>query len=109
MDVAGRDSNVLDAMVKALVEALHPVRIVLFGSRARGDAREDSDFDFLVVADTTLAPIDRMFVARKALWGHGVAADIFVLTPSEYDLFSERIGSVAAAANGEGLVLYEAA
>lgn len=106
MDGTGSD---LDAAVEALVEVLHPVRIILFGSRARGDAREDSDYDFLVVADTTLAPIERMFVARKALWGQRLAADIFVLTPSEYDLFSKRVGSVAATANDEGVVLYEAA
>jgi len=104
-----KDREQLGAIVEALVQALHPVRIILFGSRARGQARPDSDFDLLVVADTTLPPIDRMFAARKALWGQRICADIFVLTPSEYDAFSRQASSVAARANQEGLVLYEAA
>ncbi len=40
----------LDAIVARLVEALDPQAIWLFGSRARGDHRPDSDFDLLVVA-----------------------------------------------------------
>ncbi len=40
----------LDAVVARLVEALDPQAIWLFGSRARGDHRPDSDFDLLVVA-----------------------------------------------------------
>jgi uncharacterized protein len=40
----------LEAVVARLVEALDPQAIWLFGSRARGDHRPDSDFDLLVVA-----------------------------------------------------------
>lgn len=36
-------------VLQTLIEAAHPERIILFGSHARGDAREDSDLDFLVV------------------------------------------------------------
>ncbi|HMQ58737.1 MAG TPA: nucleotidyltransferase domain-containing protein [Rhizobiaceae bacterium] len=46
----GSEKEALDAMVAALTEALDPHAIWLFGSRARGDARPDSDFDLLVVA-----------------------------------------------------------
>ena len=42
----------IDAAVRILAEAARPARIVLFGSHARGDAREDSDVDFLVIAGT---------------------------------------------------------
>lgn len=37
----------------------HVHRIVLFGSQARGDAREDSDFDLLVVVDETTPEVRR--------------------------------------------------
>jgi uncharacterized protein len=38
--------------VKATVQAIDPTAEVwLFGSRARGDARDDSDWDFLVLTD----------------------------------------------------------
>jgi predicted nucleotidyltransferase len=39
----------VDRIVRRIVEAVHPLRIILFGSRARGDARPDSDLDLLVV------------------------------------------------------------
>lgn len=44
------EKEALDALVSRLVGALDPQAIWLFGSRARGDARPDSDFDLLVVA-----------------------------------------------------------
>jgi HEPN domain-containing protein/predicted nucleotidyltransferase len=41
----------LDAITQALVESVQPQRIILFGSRARGDARTDSDYDLVVELD----------------------------------------------------------
>jgi predicted nucleotidyltransferase len=41
----------LEAIVTRLVDALNPFRIYLFGSRAEGRARPDSDFDLVVVFD----------------------------------------------------------
>ena len=41
------DEATLAEAVRRLVEALQPGRIYLFGSRARGDAHQDSDYDFL--------------------------------------------------------------
>ena len=39
----------LDQMVQAIVAEVDPEQVILFGSRARGDAREDSDVDLVVV------------------------------------------------------------
>lgn len=43
------EQEALAALVGRLVEAVDPQSVWLFGSRARGDARPDSDFDLLVV------------------------------------------------------------
>src|ERR1700738_1164630 len=43
------DDPVLSEVVRRLVDALHPERIYLFGSRARGDAHDDSDYDVLLL------------------------------------------------------------
>ncbi len=41
--------------VKAVVQQIDPqAEVILFGSRARGDAREDSDWDFLVLTSYSL-------------------------------------------------------
>ncbi|HOF86504.1 MAG TPA: nucleotidyltransferase domain-containing protein [Armatimonadota bacterium] len=42
-------SEAINIMVERIVEQFHPLRITLFGSRARGDAGPDSDVDLLVV------------------------------------------------------------
>jgi predicted nucleotidyltransferase len=39
----------LDCLVSRIVEAAHPLRVILFGSRARGEAHPDSDADLLIV------------------------------------------------------------
>jgi hypothetical protein len=44
--------------VRRLVEAYHPERIYLFGSKARGDAGPDSDFDLMVIVSDDAPPGD---------------------------------------------------
>ena len=41
--------DLLEQLVATLLAAGQPERIFLFGSRARGDARPDSDLDLLIV------------------------------------------------------------
>jgi predicted nucleotidyltransferase len=43
------DTEILHEAVRRIREQFSPRTILLFGSRARGDAREDSDFDLLVI------------------------------------------------------------
>ena len=99
----------LDALVTALVDALHPRRIILFGSRARGDAREDSDVDLLVIADTELPPDERSFRAHKAVRDLGLATDILVVTPGEVERLRTWMSSIVAVALREGRTIHEAA
>lgn len=46
--------EILDELVRRLVEAVHPKRIILFGSTARGGIRAHSDLDVLVVVSDSL-------------------------------------------------------
>jgi len=47
------DARLAEA-VNRLVEGLHPRAIILFGSRARGTSRTESDYDLLVISDQLL-------------------------------------------------------
>ena len=40
---------ILDRMIRTIVDEVDPERVILFGSRARGDARPDSDIDLLII------------------------------------------------------------
>ena len=84
-------------------------QIVLFGSRSRGDAAADSDFDLLVVVQSALSPARRAAPLHLALRGLGAAFDILVATPEEYRRNLTWRSSVVHTAATEGAVLYEAA
>src|SRR5437660_3637637 len=67
-------------MTRRIVDQFHPVRVILFGSQARGDASPDSDVDLLVVLDA--APDERRAAIeiRRALRGIPVCKDVIVTT-----------------------------
>ena len=95
--------------VRRLVDALGPEQIYLFGSRARGDAEEESDYDLMVVVPTSeLPPHRRAQLAYLALRDIRLAADILVWTRQEFDRFLPVAGSLAATILREGRLLYAA-
>lgn len=99
----------LEEIVDRLVRALAPERVYLFGSRARGDAKADSDFDFLiVVADSDLPGHARDRLALRALRGLGVPVDVIVLTRAELDRKRGVVCSLPATVEREGRLLYAA-
>jgi predicted nucleotidyltransferase len=103
-----RRDPALAEVVRRLRDVFQPNRIYLFGSRARGDAGTDSDYDLMVVVrDDMPGPLRRPGVAYKALRGTGVAADILVWTQ---DAFQSRLSlraSLPTTVVEEGTLLYE--
>ena len=76
----------LARIIRRLVTAYEPEQIFLFGSRARGDAGPDSDYDLLlVVADHAPPERKRSKLAYRVLWGTGTAADVVFWTRSAFD------------------------
>lgn len=71
------------------------VEVRLFGSHARGEARDDSDVDVLVLLDRALPDDDRAItdMASDLIWElHGVVIEPMVMSPEEFGrwLASER-------------------
>jgi predicted nucleotidyltransferase len=104
-----RDDTVVE-VVRRLVEHYRPERIYLFGSSARGDARPDSDLDFLVVLpdDTTR---ERLFDGSvyERLWNIPLAVDVVPLRRRTFEERSGWLMSLPAIALREGRLEYEAA
>lgn len=98
----------LREVVARLVAGLAPQRIVLFGSRARGEAHAQSDFDLLVVADVPGTLPERMTASRRLLDGLGLAADIVVFTPDEVERYRAWPGHIVRTALRDGVVLHDA-
>ena len=101
----------LDRMVRAIVDEVDPEQVILFGSRARGDAAADSDFDFIVVeadpfGDGRSRHAEEVRLYR-ALAGFDADADILVYCRDEVEYWRDSLNNVLARALREGKVLYE--
>ena len=81
-------------------------RMVLFGSRAKGTATMQSDWDILVVATSSLPFIERQGEALKALGPHNYPIDLLVYTPEEHSRAATVLGSSVYWAEREGRVVY---
>ena len=97
----------LSEMVRRIREAADPERIILFGSRARGDAREDSDFDLLVVRESNEPRYRRSATLFSRLSDLPVEVEVVVYTPGEIAQWRNVPQAFITRAVREGKVLYE--
>jgi uncharacterized protein len=97
----------INEIIDLLVREFNPEKIILFGSYARGDAREDSDVDLLVVAETDLPARDRFSTIRGILADFPAAFDIFWKTPGEYRRWRNVVNHIVYFAEKYGRVAYE--
>jgi predicted nucleotidyltransferase len=103
--------TLLDQMTRVIVDAVHPERVLLFGSHARGAAGPDSDVDLLVVEREPFGPNRNrrreIIRIRAALSSFRVPKDILVFAADEFERYRHSKNHVVAVSLLEGRVLYE--
>lgn len=100
--------DLLEYMVEKIVRAINPQKIILFGSRARGDDRDDSDVDLFIVYDGDESIRDIRRRIDMLLWGRHFGVDLFVRTPHQVKLnLDDGNPFYTHHIFGEGKVLYE--
>lgn len=99
----------IEKAAELLREAASPEKIILFGSHARDDAREDSDVDILVVEREVKDRVAEMVRLNRALGPLRLPVDLLVVSREMFDYWSGTPGNVYFRANREGKVIYEAA
>ena len=100
----------LKSIAKAIVDVSDPLRIILFGSRARGNANKNSDIDILVIGERPNAPWSRRRLVgdmRRSLPDLDVPVDILFFTPDEMTRWQDTTNHIVREALDEGDVLYE--
>lgn len=103
------EQALLAEIVRRLVAELHPERVYLFGSRARGDAHLDSDYDLLVVVRERVGrgrEMERR--ANAALAGLDVPIDVVIVTSEYFNWMLGAAASLPATVAREGRLLYAA-
>ena len=98
----------LDFLIGRMVFVTHPQAIWLFGSRARGDARRDSDFDLLAVfPDDDAVDVDtRRDQLAEAVIGAGVGVDVAACRAADFATFREEAGSLIRTVHEQGREIY---
>ncbi|MEW6275498.1 MAG: nucleotidyltransferase domain-containing protein [Bacillota bacterium] len=100
--------ELLSEVVQRILSATKkPKLIALFGSRARGNPRPDSDLDILIVMDSDLPRWKRPAPIRRALTGLFPAKDIVVYTPQEVEEWKAVPNAFITTILREGKILYE--
>lgn len=103
------DGTLYEQIVQRILSVTDPEQIILFGSRARGHHRPDSDIDILVIAESAEPRYMRSRPLHAALSDIGVACDVDVVvyTPAEAQEWGGVPQAFITTALREGRTLYE--
>jgi predicted nucleotidyltransferase len=100
---------ILKELIDRLVAAYQPLRLYLFGSRARGTQKNDSDYDILIIVDDNVPDeFKSATLAYKSLWGMHAAFDVLVWTNQEFKNRLHIPNSLPAEVIREGLLIHVA-
>ena len=94
-------------MVERVVAKFHSLKILLFGSHARGDAEPHSDIDLIIVFPFVEDTYKLMGEIRGAVSGLGFAKDVIVATPDDIERGANLPGHLFSYAIPESGVLYD--
>jgi uncharacterized protein len=97
----------VDQIVRRIVDAVQPERVIVFGSAARGDAGPDSDLDLLVVKAGAYSTRPMAVRIRRAVGDAGRPVDVVVVRPEDLERFGGTPGLVYRSALREGQIVYE--
>lgn len=100
------EQAILEDVIDRIVDVAAPERIILFGSAARGDVRQDSDVDLLIVKDgeDALTLMSRIY---REMRGVGVAVDALVVSTEDLERYKNSHALIIKPALQEGVVVYE--
>jgi predicted nucleotidyltransferase len=105
----GIDDTLTHELVRRILTASKPDRIILFGSAATGTMTRDSDIDLLVVEPAPENTRKESVKIRRALGDVGYPIDVLVISTERFEETKNIIGGIAYPAHKYGRLLYETA
>ena len=105
-DLAPSVAKWLPTIIERLVKDFEPLKVIVFGSRARREARPDSDLDLLVVFGKVENRREAAVSIRRALADLPISKDVFVAAADELEVDGGPLPSLVETARDEGRVVY---
>ena len=96
----------ITAAVQRIAEAAQPEQVLIFGSHARGEARDDSDLDLLVIETDVADRAAEMVRLRRVLRPLRIPVDLLVYSRADVERWGDQPGSALFWALREGKVMY---
>lgn len=97
----------LELLVERIAAVMSPVRVILFGSFARGDYTAMSDLDLCVILAQAEDWFERQRRFRRLVDLPGIEVEPHIYTVAEYAKMLEQGNPLALRIRSEGKVLYE--
>lgn len=102
------DARVVDRLIQSVISSVQPLKIILFGSAARGEMGRDSDLDVLVVMPKGTHRRKTAQRLYRQMSGLGVPFDIVVATSEDLELYKDNPGLIYGTIMSEGVEVYAA-
>lgn len=101
--------NVIEQLVQKIVDNVHPLKIILFGSAAaRDEITADSDIDVLIVMPEGVRRRQTAQLLYRQITGLEVPFDIIVATSNDLQKYKDNIGLIYHTVLKEGKEIYAA-
>ena len=100
--------EIIEVIKKTAHEYLPDAEVLLFGSRARNEASEESDYDILLITNTELSPKEKLPIKtkiRKSLLSTGIFSDILIQSKLEINIKKNLPGHIVRNILREAILL----
>jgi predicted nucleotidyltransferase len=104
----GVDETVLKEVVRRVLAAARPDRIILLGSAEMGQMTKDSDIDILIVEPATTIRHGESVAITEAIGDAGVPVDVKIISAERFEATKNLLGGIAYRAHKYGRLLYDA-
>ena len=99
----------IDRIISIIVSLASPDQIILFGSYARGDNKEKSDVDLLIIKKDLKKGFDMIDSIYRSFYDNniGIPVDVIAIDYNRYNELNDEIGYIYKTIKEEGKVIYD--